>query len=170
MFARPLFLIATGESRHEYPIGELKEEGHFVMGINRVVREVPLHFAHFQDVSDYCEDVVKYQDQCIAVVPGESPMVQMNEKVVTFRYPRTRIPQSGSGMTGLHVAALMGFDPIYLVGYDYTINGVERYVHDCQKAVEFKKNFDTEVFNCSKKSKLTHFPYRSFDDCRYGEC
>ena len=152
MYARPLFLIATGPSREEHPIAELKEEGHFVMGINRVVREIPLSIFHCQDVSDYAEDVIKHQDNCVALIPGDSPMLKMGPGVTVLRYPRTRIPQAGSGMTGLFLAANMGFDPIFLVGYDYNVNGNGRYQHDLNRWPLFKETFpSTRVFNTSKR-------------------
>lgn len=171
MYARPLFLIASGPSRKEFPIGDLKGEGHFVMGINRVVREIPLTHSHFQDVNVFAKDVVKYQDSCMVVIPGDSPMVEMNDRIVVFRYPRTRIPRVGSGMTGLFLAGLMGFNPIFLVGYDYNDGiGHDHYSQDMHRLKEFNGRFpEVEVYQVSKRSSFKMCKFRSFEDCRHGE-
>jgi hypothetical protein len=168
MYARPLWIIATGESRLNEPIDELKEEGHMVMGINRILEETPINYWHSQDVSPYVSYFQSIRGTGItAIIPDDASQVLGN----MLRYRRDMIPQLGSGFTGLFLGACLGFDPIYLVGFDYHQGGSKKYygqVHD--GVTQFKERFKTTVYNTAKKSLLTEFPYRSFDDCRHGEC
>ncbi len=168
MYANPLFIVATGESRFEVPIGELKGEGHMVMGINRVINEIPLNYWHGQDVWTFNHDFQSRRGTgVVGLIPDDAGALKGN----VFKYSRGMIPALGSGMTGLFLGACLGFDPIYLVGYDYHHNGSPKYDGQIHGGVTaFKERFpEVEVLNTSKTSKMTQFPYRSFDDCRHGE-
>ena len=169
IYANPLWIIATGESRFEVPVGELKEEGHIVMGINRVINETPLNFWHGQDVWAFISDFQSIRGTgIVALIPDDAGALLGT----VFKYRREMIPALGSGMTGLFLGASLGFNPIFLVGFDFHQGGSPRYEGQIHEGVvKFKEKFpDVDVYNTSKTSKMKQFPYRSFDDCRHGEC
>ena len=149
------------------PVGELKAQGHTVMGINRVIRDTPINIFHTQDTSSYLHDFQSIRGSGIlAVVPSNATGLLGD----VFMYNRGMIPQLGSGFTGLFLAAILGFDPIFLIGYDFHHNGTDKYYSQVHDGVgPFKERFDTEVFIATKGSKMTQFPYRSFDDCLNGD-
>jgi hypothetical protein len=165
MYARPLWIIATGESRLLHPVNELKEEGHMVMGINRVIRETPLNLFHTQHGSDYAHDFQRIRGTGVtAIVPAD----EGRYLGYSMTYSRDMIPHAGSGLTGLYLGAIMGFDPIFLVGYDHHQGGTPKYNTD--QYAPFREDFSgIAVYNTAHGSKLEVFPYRSFEDCRHGE-
>lgn len=127
-----------------------------VMGINRVIRDTPLHIFHTQHIEVYMHDYLSKRGVMLGIFPSEGATVDGH----VFRYQRHIMPGPfGSGLTGLYLAAMMGFDPIYLVGYDLERGDPSHFV----------KKFPIKVFNVNQGSKLKAFPYRSFEDCRHGE-
>lgn len=99
-----------------------------------------------------------------------------------------------SGVSGLHHAVLRGFDPIFLMGYDYweDKNGSHCYTNKHAYYWDHKKpgdgpderymvyrrsmpgfdtirnHYDTEIYNLSESSMVEAFPYKSFEDCING--
>lgn len=165
MYARPLWIVATGESRFEYPVDELKDEGHMVMGINRVIRDTPINIFHTQHPSDYRADFQSIRGTGImAIIPNDEGRYLGS----WMSYSRDMIPMAGSGMTGLYLGAMMGFDPIFLVGYDYHQGGTPKY--NTGQFATFKEDFSkVKVYNTAQGSRLKGFPFRHFKDCRHGE-
>ena len=171
MYIKPLFLVATGPSRHDYPIEELKAEGHFVMGINRVANEIPLNIAHFQTVPDYILSAERFQEGCLFVIPDNFNIdIEPSSKNFVMRYTKNHTPKVGSGITGLFIAASMGFNPIFLIGYDNTTaRGNEIYIGDLELMEEFKKRHNTTLYNCNLKTRFQGSKYLPFEECRHGE-
>lgn len=88
---------------------------------------------------------------------------------------------SNSGYAAINVALHKGFKRIILIGFDMSMDGEKRHFFgDHPKPLNFVSNYNTfidcfrtinpkdyglEIWNCSRRSALEHFPRYDLDSC-----
>jgi hypothetical protein len=200
----PIFVLSTGTSLRGFDFTRL--DGRVTLGINRIVEHYQPTMLHFIDTSakeTHARALRAYNGTIIAG-PGAAPLdthesayeinphnippprrVDTAEALRNLWRRRKHVPRnfdeelfgSGAGCTGLHLAILLGGNPIYLLGYDfYQDNGthfdeydptrndpdVYGYSADCIAQLS-REPWLPAIYNCNPRSRLTCFPFADID-------
>lgn len=188
----PIYVISTGTSLRGFDFTRLN--GKITLGINRVVEYYHPSIMHFIDVTahkTHARALREYNGMIIAgpeAAPTDNDNVfVVNRKIDTFELIGDMTETSkvvarsfndglfgrGGGCTALHIAILLGGNPIYLLGYDYyEDNGCHFDEFDEARNEKDLYGFSAEgvehlarqewmpkIYNCNPKSRLRCFPF-----------
>lgn len=200
----PIFVLSTGTSLRGFDFSRL--DGRVTLGINRIIEHYHPSMLHFIDTSakQTHERALRSYNGMIIAGPGAAPLdthdnafeinphnippprrVDTAEAMRNLWSRRQRVPRgfdeelfgSGAGCTGLHLAILLGGNPIYLLGYDfYEDNGthfddwdesrndpdVYGFSADCIEQMS-REPWMPAIYNCNPRSRLTCFPFADID-------
>jgi hypothetical protein len=206
----PIYVISTGTSLRGFDFGRLN--GRVTLGVNRVIehyRPAIMHFVdttahqtHARALRDYNGMIIAgvgalptdTHDNTFVVGPpdakpprrvetreGVANALELNKQKVGRTFGEDLFG-SGAGCTALHVAILLGGNPIYLLGYDYyeengahfdeydeSRNGDEVYTYS-REGVEriSREEWVPAIYNCNPKSRLKCFPHADLETLLAG--
>lgn len=201
---RPMVILSTGTSLRGFDFTRLNEC--LMIGINRIIEHYHPSILHFVDVTakDTHAQALRSYEGMIITGPCAAPSrthantfeinpfgfhplkpIGTNDSIRNFLAKEHKIGRSfgdglfglGAGCTALHVAILLGGDPIYLLGYDYyEDNGVHFDAYDPTRNAKSVYDYSMEciekisretwiphIFNCNPRSALTCFPHVSIE-------
>ena len=200
----PIYVISTGTSLRGFDFRRLN--GRVTLGINRIIEHYHPAMMHFVDTTAHKTHeraLLDYNGMIIAGVGSLPTGTHDNTFIVG---PATALPPqrlntrdalnnlalngqkvgktfgedlfgSGAGCTALHVAILLGGNPIYLLGYDYyedngshfdeydeSRNDKEVYTFSL-KCIEqiSREEWIPRIYNCNPNSRLKCFPQIDLD-------
>jgi len=194
----PIFIISTGVSLRGFDFTRL--DGRLTIGINRVVEYYHPSIVHFVDRTahmTHARALSRYNGMIIAG-RGAAPaathdnIFEINRNVDTFELSGNmtaltkKVGRSfsdgwyggGGGCTALHMAILLGGNPIYLLGYDYyedngrhfdeydeSRNDQELY-DDSLRGIEHisREDWIPKIYNCNPRSRMRCFPFADLDE------
>jgi hypothetical protein len=198
---KPIFVLGTGPSLRNFDFARLN--GQITVGVNRVIEHYHPTVMHFIDTTahvTFATALEAYEGMIIAgpgaapkhrpgktfeINPGGVPLEPRAESVAALRAAQetTVVGRSfgeaplfgdGGGCTALHVAILLGGDPIYLLGYDYyeengryfdredpsaRAGSVYSYSRSCIERLG-REEWLPRIFNCNRETNLRCFPFK----------
>lgn len=183
------FIIATGSSLRGFDFTRLA--GEITIGVNRVVDYYNPTIMHFYGTSAKRASkggLDSYNGIIIADKRSLGEMAPVGG-IHGFRNNTEYAGSSfddglfgyGAGATAIHVAILLGLSPIYLLGYDFYINGAgkkhfnsnaegghyEQVYGLCMCSCMMFKNH--EIYNCNRDSLLDVYPYADINEVLSGD-
>ena len=189
----PIYVISTGSSLRGFDFRRLNDK--LTLGINRVIEYFHPSIMHFVDTSAHTTHARALSDYNGIIIAGPKAgpknthqhVFEVSRNLDTFemRGNMTSICKQvgrsfseglfggGAGCTALHIAILLGGNPIYLLGYDYyEDNGrhFDEYDESCNDksiyAISFqgveqisRESWIPKIYNCNRNSRLKCFPY-----------
>ena len=165
-FMRELYLVASGPSTTDLT---KYLSSQMVMAINHAIFHVDSQLAHWQD-GIFDQRLHDYTG--MAIIPSNTELPRCRHLV----YHEGSVPKRNSGVTGLYLACRMGFDPIYLIGYDYYGQGFNEQQTNSRLIYEsgfhdlgiIHKTYDTSIYNLSAQSRCDVFPKITIGDALGG--
>jgi hypothetical protein len=193
----PIYIISTGTSLRGFDFRRLN--GRITIGINRIIEYYHPSILHLIDVTaqkTHAKALRDYNGMIVAGI-GAGPTethdntFEISRNIDTFELSgdmtalSTKVGRSfsdgwfggGAGCTALHMAILLGGNPVYLLGYDfYEDNGRHFDEYDESRndqnlypvSVEglehiSRQEWIPKVYNCNPRSRLTCFPQIDLD-------
>ncbi|HEY0143455.1 MAG TPA: hypothetical protein VGF48_21365 [Thermoanaerobaculia bacterium] len=190
---RPIFVLSTGTSLRGFDFSRLN--GRITIGINRIIEHYRPSILHFVDVTahktharalrDYNGMIISGHDAAPAGTHDNSFEIHHNEDTFELHGGMTSLNPyvgrsfseglfgGGGGCTALHIAILLGADPIYLLGYDYyeengrhfdafdpACNARDLYDVSLQSVEHIaRQDWLPRIYNCNPRSRLRAFPF-----------
>jgi hypothetical protein len=194
----PIFILSTGTSLRGFDFTRL--DGRVTIGINRIVEYYHPSIVHFVDITAHETHAraLRHYNGMIIAGPGAAPaathdnIFEIGRNVDTFELSGNmtaltkKVGRSfsdgwyggGAGCTALHMAILLGGNPIYLLGYDYyEDNGThfdeydesrnDKELYDVSfRGIEHigREDWIPEIYNCNPRSRVRCFPFADIDE------